>query len=1103
MRMSKTRWYFVYLLLPALLGLLYCAQSSYAGNRALDVCLQTQEKERTVLLRMDHFTPCTIESPAPGKIVLDVRETVPGPLFKEHLKRWADSLGLVPGRGRNMLLFMKFPKPVREVRCAWLQGQQLLFLRFFLKEKEKNPSPSGACVLGDLRFGIRKRFVRTVMDLTARPQWRFSFGGADKVDIALPDAKNRMVKLHQAPWKNMKGVHLKSHAGELRISLQFETAMTAFRLFWLDVGSRLVLDSFHTPDAALVENVKPPSWFGRPEKPVKETAGTTSGAKTLADEAISKALPVTAPGSLISLPDLMTSEENSNASKDGHTSHAAATQPVHLEASRRSHFSDSAGKKSTDGLFEIPSKPERQGQADQTKKEPEIGPEVGGDFGPRITISIPKQTISAPQKSEKRNAVVLSGPARVKEPEKEKPKFEPKEAALYGKILQARDLHRAGEALDLIHRFLTNYPNSDVAQEILFMKANILFSQVQEGQKGMLDRLVEAYQDVINRFPRSDLALESYVKMAKAYAMKGNHYLGISCLDLAIRRYQDKTNLAGAYLERGEIYLEKNLSEKAVEDFKTVLTRYPSSRCVPFALFGIARYLQARGLYGEAQERLTRIQKLSPDFFMDEPNFLSVQAQNFLYLKEYPKARSFFYRAVNLSNQAEGNDLLLVHIGDTYLQESRRKKAESFYTQVKKSFPGSEGASIAELRLGDLHGDVDKFKEVEKKQLNAPIAEIATLKVANAYYKSGLYQKAMEALKGLTEKPPKNSMLNAARSLFGQAAEKAMEDLFKQGKFSEVIALFRANEALLKGKIRPGKQILVAQSLQEVKEYSGAISAYRDLDPADLSTDKKKAYYLGLADCLWLSGLSADSIRVLEGARKAGLSSESRLAVTRSLAGRYAEEKRFNEAYQLYAAMIQGKKNLDTKQMADCYLSMGEVLNAQGKYPEARAVLNRSIALSERTKALKPVLLSSLGKLGESYLKEGRYRDALQAYTQALGAGYEKDKPGFWDVKLGQAEALMKMGERTAAENVLNGVYEERGPDTRYWDLRFHLAQEYVKAGNLQTGEKLLREVSEEGTPALQSDAQIKLGSLSLRRQLEKLSIWPQLGDQEQRHAGQ
>ena len=1103
MHTSKTRGLLVYLLL-APIGALWCAHSAYAGNRALDVCVQTQEKERIVLLRMDHAAPCTIESLAPGKIVLHVRKTIAGSLFKQRLKRWKNTLDLLSGTDPDLRLVVRFPMPAREVRVAWHQGQRFLFLRFFLKEKEreKRLSPSAACLLEDLRFGIRKRFVRTVMDLTGRPRWRLSFGGPDKAEIVLPDAKNGMAKLHRALWKNMKRVHLGSYAGGLKISLQFGTPMTAFRLFWLDVGSRLVLDSYHTPDGAFAKNIKPPSWFGRPEKSAKETPGVPSGIKTLADEAIPHALPVIAPGSLVSLPDL-TSHKHSNAFSNGHANHEGAAQPVHLEARRTSHFSGSPEEKPADGLVELPSKTGRQEQADHSGKEPGIGAEMVGDLGPRVTISIPKQTVSAPWESEKMTADAPSEPARINEPEKEKPKFQPKEAALYGKILQARDLRRTDKALGLIDRFLTKYPDSDVTQEMLFMKANILFCQAKEGRKGMLNSLVEAYQDVINRFPRSDLALESYVSMAKAYALKGNHYLGISCLDLAIRRYQNKKNLANAYLERGDIYLEKNLSEKAVEDFKTILTRYPSSPCVPFALFGIAKYLQARGLYGEAQKRLTRIQKLNPDFFMDEPDFLSVQAQNFLYLKEYAKARGFFYRALNLSNQAEGNDLLLVHIGDTYLQESKRKKAERLYTQVKKSFPGSEGASIAEIRLGDLQGDVDKFKEVEKKQPSAPIAEIATLKLANAYYKSGLYQKAMESLKGLTEKPQKNSMLDAARSLFAQAAEKAMEDLFKQGKFSEVVSLFRVNEALLKGKVRPDKQILVAQSLQELKDYSGAIPAYRDLDPGDLSADKKKAYYLGLADCLWLSGLPEESIHVLEGARKAGLSSESRLAVTRSLAGKYAEEKRFSKAYQLYAAMIQGKENLNTGQMADCYLSLGGILNAQGKYQDARAFLNRSIALSERTKTLKPVLLSSLKNLGEGYLKEGKYREALQVYNQALGAGYEKGKPGFWDVKLGQAESLMGVGQRTAAENVLNEVYEERGPDPRYWDLRFRLAMQYVRAGNLQTGEKLLTEVSEEGTPALQSDAQINLGSLSLRKQLKKLSIWPQLGEQEQRYAGQ
>jgi tetratricopeptide (TPR) repeat protein len=1053
-RKARICFVFLSLLIPA--GLLFSVPSSSAESHAGDVCLQVLEKGWGIVLRIDHLNPYTIESSAAGNILLTMQETVPGSLFVDHLEKWKDILSLVPGNDHNLQLLVKLSEAVREVRSAWIQDKRLLFLRFFTKEKKggNDPIPPTTCLLEDLRFGIRKKFVRTVMDLTSRPAWRFGPQGADRLEIFLEKAKNKPAARKSPPVKGMKEVRLKSGAGGVRIFLRFENPRTAFRLFWLDVGSRLVVDSYHLPDDLLAENMNLPSWFGKPEKTVSERPAVASVSKGPVLEAMPNISPVIVQGPLIAIPEK-----------------------------------------------------EQQQIPEQPKTAPETAPESDSDAGPKVTISFPKPPPSNPMSREDgrtKSNIISDGRSTPEDLQEEKRKFEPREAKLYGNILRARDLHHQDEVLELVDRFLANYPDSDIFQELSFMRANILFSRLQEGQKGTLNTVIQAYQDVINRYPRSDLALKCYVRMAMAYAEKGNHYLGISCLDLAIRRYQKDKNLGSAYLERGKIYLEKGLSEKAVEDFKTVLTRYPASPWTPPALFGIARYLQARGLYREAQKRLSRITELRPDFFMDEPDFLSVQAQNFLYLKEYAKARSYFYRAINLSDHAEGNDLLLMHIGDTYLQQSRRKEAEKFYALVNEIFPGSQGASIAELRLGELHGDVNKFKEVKKKNPNDSIAEIATLKVANAYYKSGLYQETMESLKELMAEPPKDSMVNAAKILFGQAAERAMEDLYKQEKFAEVVALFHKNQAVLKGRILPEKQLLVAESLQQMKDYAAAVSAYRDLDPADLNTDKERTYYLGLADCLWSCGLPGESIRFLEKALKEQLPAGNRLAVTRALADRYGKEGRFREASELYTAMIQEKKHLDTKEMADTYLSLGEVLNAQGKYQEARAVLHRSIALSERVKTLKPVLFSSLGQLAESYLKEGKYGDALGAFAQALGAGYDNDAPGFWDVRLGQADAYLGVGQLAAAENVLNEVYEGRGPDSRYWDLRYRLALEYVKTGSLQTGEKLLREVSEEGTPpALQSDAQIKLGSLNLRRELRKLSIWPQIGGQEQEYARQ
>jgi len=1053
MHLQKTRVCFVFLFFLASAGVLLCIPNVMAENRAVDVYLQAREKEWGVVLKLAHPGLYSIASTAPEKIVLNVDNTVADALFLKHLKKWDHLVKLIPEKGRGLRLLIKFPKPVREVRSAWVEGEKVLTLRFFLKKNKgggETRAVSGKCTLEDLRFGIRKKFVRTVMDLTSRPLWRLSSTGTVRVNVTLHGVKSGLGRRKVVPGKGIREVNLKTRPGELGITLQFETRQTGFRLFWLDMGSRLVLDSYRVLDKTFAESTTLPPWFGKREKPSPHKAANVPLEKSLLQEAMPEISPVIVQGPLVAFPKKQERKPD---------------EPVKVLPERVAS--------STEGT------------------------------GPKVTIAIPRPKILTPRHEKNRHSVEAAKHPEPRGQKKKEPKFEPKETALYGAILRARDLQHTGRVLGLIAEFLATYPDADVSDQLRFLKADILFSVLREGKPGMLSKVVEAYQDVINSAPGSDLALKSYLKMARAYAESGNHYLGISCLDLAIRRYQERQDLGTAYLERGEIYLEKNLAEKAVDDFKTVLHRYPTSDLTSRALFGIARYLQARGLYEQAQKRLSKIEKMRPGFFMEEPDFLSVQAQNYLYLKEYEKARAYFYRAINLANQQESTDLLLVHIGDTYLQESKRKKAERLYTLVKNTYPASEGASIAELRLGELHQDVNKFKEIKNKHPNGSIAEIATLKLANAYYKAGLYQKTMESLKELVAKPPKDSMVTAAGSLFARAAEGAMGDLYKKEKFSALVALFHENEALLKGKIRPDRQILVAQSLQELKDYPGAIAAYRDLDPSDLNPGKTKTYYLGLADCLSLSGFSKEGIHVLEEARKTQLSSSTWLAVTRALAERYNREKRFKEAYDLYAEVIQQNKGLSAKEMANIYLSMGDVLNAQGKYGDARAVLNRSIALSEQRKKLKGVLISALGELGEGYLKEKRYSDALGTFAQALRRGYEKSRPGFWDVRLGQAEALLGLGRRSAAENVLNEIYEGRGPDPRYWGLRYRLAMEYVKAGNLQTGEKLLREVSEEGTPALQADAQIKLGSLSLRKQLEKLSIWPQIGGQEQKYARQ
>ena len=55
----------------------------------------------------------------------------------------------------------------------------------------------------------------------------------------------------------------------------------------------------------------------------------------------------------------LSSLEVINVSMDGHANQWVVSQPVDLEGNRKSHFSVSVSKKSTDGLFTIPSNLEK------------------------------------------------------------------------------------------------------------------------------------------------------------------------------------------------------------------------------------------------------------------------------------------------------------------------------------------------------------------------------------------------------------------------------------------------------------------------------------------------------------------------------------------------------------------------------------------------------------------------------------------------------------------------------------------------------------------------------------------------------------------------
>lgn len=636
------------------------------------------------------------------------------------------------------------------------------------------------------------------------------------------------------------------------------------------------------------------------------------------------------------------------------------------------------------------------------------------------------------------------------------PELDSEEALLYGRILEAYNFKDYERGIALIDRFIRKFPSSPLLEKIAFLKADFQFFLGESGRKELLPEIEASYKAAIQQFGESSETPKAYLKLAQVSRLAGNPYQAIGYLNILIGRYPQKAVLPLAYLERGNLYLESDSPEKALKDFKALIEDHPKSTLAQEARYGIAKYLHGQKLYQEADKWLSEIDAAAPDFCGRRPEYLSLHAQNDLYLKRYSEAREEFYKALNVGGQPEPPDLLLAHIGDTYLHESKKEEAEKVYRAVVDGYPDSEGASISQLRLADLYSKMEGIEKVQRQNADTPIGELAELKMANAFYNNGQFTEAIKCLKELVSSGSNKEVRATARVLFYRTAQKEMTRLYRSKQYEGLVELFKSNEPLLAGKIQPEIQLLAAKSLFRLGRYLEAVSAFRQLDPMDL--DKSKAdYFRELAQSYLKSGDPDRAVQLLEKSRKVPPLEADRKDLTRLLADTYRQRFKPKEAYRLYEELIGKKGFLSDKEKGQIYCRMGEILNDRGKPEEARALLERSVSLTRKDPNEKAVYLSALAELGESWQLAGNEKEAVGRYEEALRAGL--------------------------------------GPeDARYWDVKYKLAEAFLDDGQPAKAEKIFKEISEEGDPDLASRAQVELGSIHLERQLKRLSIWSELG---------
>jgi outer membrane protein assembly factor BamD len=176
-----------------------------------------------------------------------------------------------------------------------------------------------------------------------------------------------------------------------------------------------------------------------------------------------------------------------------------------------------------------------------------------------------------------------------------------------GMIMEAYANYEGGlydEAITASKRYLQQHPNTADAAYAQYLMASSYYDQIPDITRDQekSERAILALQELVERYPRSEYVADARKKIQVA-----------------------SDQLAGKELEVGRFYLQKRNYAGAINRFRTVVSRYQTTRHVEEALERLTEAYMAMGIVSEAQTAAAVLGHNFPDspWYKDAYNLLS------------------------------------------------------------------------------------------------------------------------------------------------------------------------------------------------------------------------------------------------------------------------------------------------------------------------------------------------------------------------------------------------------------------------------------------------------------------------------------------------
>ncbi len=599
-------------------------------------------------------------------------------------------------------------------------------------------------------------------------------------------------------------------------------------------------------------------------------------------------------------------------------------------------------------------------------------------------------------------------------------------SAMYHAAVNLRLARQDREALNTFERYVTNWPEHDLADRGWFELGILRYQRrdwagAREAFKVFLDGFEDSavrgdalmhlgntnvalgdFDAALNAFDEAialDAApreLRERIIFQKAWLLYRNRdYRRASEEFLALFAANNSSDTADQTLFwAAESFFQLENFDRAGALFEQYLRDFPSADQVDAAQYALGWTYFRQGRYADAIPRFESFLAAYRGIGDTVPYRSDARlrlADSYFALKQYPQAVRVYGQLA-----AEGDDYALFQIGQAYSNAGDALEAISTFQQLIEDYPSSEWREETRYQLGYLYFlnqeyelAVDSYRELTESFPTDPLAAKAQYGIGDAYFNAGRTNDAVNAYMAvLSDYPDSPFTADAASGI--QFALLASGNADRSDAIIDSLA-----------------QIHAGSSLAEVLRFRQAETRYQSGLPDQALADFESLLADGVsrgrrADVYWYMGLiqrengnTAAAMRAL----RLGLEdtdSGRRKDLARLLGALQLVEQDYDGALSTYDIMVQ-VTTPGTNERAQALYGRSRALSGLGRAEEARGLLEDVVQTAPDSPASYPALLGL-----------ARIHIEARAVTQAITL-LEKVSRNARDAT--GAEALFVLGE--------------------------------------------------------------------------------------------